>query len=144
MDKGISFEVIWMDDDLVEVRVRAGNGRFSGVADCYGGHDVFLRLADVLRSFPSAADDHREAVLGTFDPGYAAGDGARLVLRCADKAGHVVADVTIQAEELSGTGHREGVQLSLPLEPAALDGFIATLGKTPLVVGAAAYLRQAT
>jgi len=143
LDTGVKFEVIWMDDDRVEVRVHASNGRFAATADCYGGHDAFSRLVAAAGGFPSSNEDRRELEIGTFDP-KCAGGGAKLVLRCADAAGHAVADATVRADpEVSGWP-AEAASFSIPVEPAAIDDFLVARGRMPLVVGAAASLRQAT
>jgi hypothetical protein len=143
LDNGISFEVTWLDDDVVEMRVRADNGRFAGTADCYCDHEDLARLAEALRGFPASLGDRREFVVGTFDPDYAGG-GAKLVLRCSDMVGHVVADVTLRSDGRSSAGHPETTSLSLPIEPAAIDAFVAGLGRIRLDVGVTAHLRQAT
>ncbi|HEX6813795.1 MAG TPA: hypothetical protein VF384_19395 [Planctomycetota bacterium] len=138
----MSLAVIWLDEHVVEIQVRAANGRFAGVADCYAGHEFFARAAESLRGFPTSARDHREIDVGTFDPGYAGG-GARIVLRCIDSAGHAVADVTLQADSAAVQGHRESVSLTFPIEAAGVDELVAVLGRIDLVVGAAAVLRPA-
>jgi hypothetical protein len=142
MDKGLHIEVVWFDDHVVEVRVRAANDRFCGVADCYVGRDFFTEVADALRGFPSSPKDRRDVVAGTFDPGFA-GDGAKIGLRCTDLVGHAVADVLVQADARGTSGHRESASLSLCVEPAEVDAFVAELGSIDLVVGSTAFLRQA-
>lgn len=141
--KGLHLEVVWFDDDLLELRVHAANDRFCGVADCYVGCNFFAEVADALRGFPSSPDDHRDLVVGTFDPRLAGG-GARIGLRCIDSAGHAVANVAVQTDTSTAAGHREATSLSFPVEPAAVDDFVAALGRIKLVVGATAFLRQAT
>ena len=37
------FELIWMDDDVIQVRVQASNGRFAATANCYCDPDAFAR-----------------------------------------------------------------------------------------------------
>ena len=143
MNIGVTIEVIWLDDDLVEVRVAASNGRFAGAADCYCGHDTIPSLAAAARGFPSSSEDRREMEIGTFDPGYAGG-GAKLVLRCVDRTGHAVVDVVVRADTRGVAGLAETASFSLPVEPAAIDEFVAALGRMRSVVGAVARLRSAT
>lgn len=83
MNTGIKFEVIWLDEQIVEVRVTASNGRFAGAADCFCAHDEIPSVAAALRGFPASIEDRREMEIGTFDPG-CAGGGAKLVFRCVD------------------------------------------------------------
>ncbi|MEZ5990062.1 MAG: hypothetical protein R3F30_13220 [Planctomycetota bacterium] len=143
MDTGVKFEIIWSDDDLVEVRVHASNGRFAGTVDCYGGHDEIPRIIEAVRGFPTSSEDRRELEIGTFDPDFAGG-GARLVLRCADAAGHAVADVTVRADPCGNGWPAETASFSVPVEPAAIDEFVVALGSMSSVVGTIASLRQAT
>lgn len=143
MDTGIKFEITWMDEDLIEVRVHASNGRFAATADCYCGPDAIARLAEAARGFPSSSEDRRELEIGTSDSGFAGG-GATLVLRCVDRAGHAVAEVAVRSESRMSGWPAETASLSFPVEPAAIDDFVADLGSMPLVVGAVVNLRKAT
>ena len=143
LDTGINLKLIWMDDDLIEVRVHASNGRFSATADCYCGLDDIAGLAEAARGFPSSSEDRRELEIGTFDSGFAGG-GAKLVLRCVDRAGHAVADVALRADSRMSGRLAETASFSFPVEPAGIDDFVTALGSIPLVVGAVVSLRQAT
>lgn len=143
MNTGVTIEVIWLDDDLVEVRIAASNGRFAGATDCYCGHDTIPRLAAAARGFPSSSEDRRDLEIGTFDPAYAGG-GAKLVLRCIDRTGHAIVDVVVRADPRGVAGLAETAAFSLPVEPAAIDEFVAALGRMRSVVGAVARLRPAT
>lgn len=140
---GIRLELIWMDDDLIEVRIHATNGRFAATADCYCSHDAIRKLAEAARGFPMSSEDRRELEIGTFESGFA-GAGAKLVLRCIDLAGHAVADVAVRANSQKSGCPGETASFSCPIEPAAIDDFVAALGSMPLVVGAVVTLRQAT
>ena len=143
VDAGIKLELIWMDDDVIQVRVHASNGRFAATADCYCGLDGFARLAQAACGFPSSSEDRRELEIGTFDARIAGG-GAKLVLRCIDRAGHAVADVTVRADSGMNGSPAETASFAFPVEPAAIDDFVAALRTMPLVVGAVVHLRQAT
>jgi hypothetical protein len=143
LDVGIKLELIWMDDDVIQVRVQASNGRFAATANCYCDPDAFARLAQAARGFLSSSEDRRELEIGTFDARIAGG-GANLVLRCVDRAGHAVADVTVRADPGMGGSPAETASFTVPVEPAAIDDFVAALRIMPLVVGAMVHLRQAT
>jgi len=106
LDCGIKLEIIWLDNDCIELRVRCGNGRFAATIDCYADREVFSTLAESIRGFPSSSNDRREVELGTFDPNYAGG-GARLLLRCADSKGHAVAEVRMRSDPKLSDGRPE-------------------------------------
>jgi len=140
MDRGIEMTVIWFDDDLIELRVRASNGTFSGEADAYVSHSVSTDLARVLRGFPADINDGREFELGTFDP-QCAGGGARFRFRCLDRKGHASVEVNLRADV-----HRLGAQSAIflvPIEAAGVDAFADELTRMPLEIGARAVLRGA-
>jgi hypothetical protein len=46
IENGIHFEVIWFDQDVIEIIHSCSNGRFSGVAEIYMGHDDLSEFAD--------------------------------------------------------------------------------------------------
>jgi hypothetical protein len=141
---GLSFKIIWFDDDVLEVRVSCENGRFSGTADCYIGHSGFTDLAATIKGFPSSNKDRREFELGTFNPG-CAGGGVRIQLWCIDASGHVVADIRIRsAPEAHRNSKEESAELSFRVEPAAIDEFVAALRGIQTVVDASVALQHTT
>ncbi len=97
MDGGVKIEVIWFDDEVVELRVHGSNGRFAGTAELYASPDVFSEVAKSLRGFPSSIRDHRQIELGTFDP-FCGGGGVRLTLRCVDATAHAVIEMSIRTD----------------------------------------------
>lgn len=141
MNTGIKFEVIWLDEHIVEVRVTASNGRFAGTADCYSAHDGIPRLAAAVRGFPVSNTDRREMEIGTLDPSRAGG-GAKLVFRCVDRAGHAVVDVVVRADPRGHEGVAETASFSIPVETAAIDEFVTALSAMRSVVGDLAILRS--
>lgn len=138
MDAGISLSVIWLDDDVLEVRVVATNGRFAAQADCYDSHDAIAGVAAVLRGFPTSVEDRREVSVGNLDPDRVKG-GCRLALRCVNPTGDAVADVTV----LSTDQHAptETASFQIPVEAADIDRFVSDLSRIPLVAGSEATLR---
>ena len=124
MSRTLQFEVIYFDDDLLELRIRAANTAFSGETSLYATHSAPQTLADQIRDFPRSADDVREWELGTFDPNYAGG-GVKGKLRCTDRSGHAVATVTLEnREEHQATGM---ASIDVHFEAAELDAFVAEL-----------------
>jgi hypothetical protein len=143
LNVSLALEIIWFDDDVIQLYVRCDNGRFAGSADCYAAHGVFAELSVAVSGFPASTDDRRAFELGAFEPG-CAGGGLRLRLRCVDPVGHSVADVRIRSPLATRTGrYEETAEFSFPVEAVAIDEFVAGLGKMQIAVGAAVALRQA-
>lgn len=136
-ERGIVMELVWLDEDILEIRIAGSNGLFSGEARVYSGRDAFTKLADFARGFPGRPDERRLIELGTFDPGFAGG-GARLGLRCLDRAGHVNLDVLL-ATQVEDNRHQRA-EFHLEVEPAALDAFAAAVSALPIAKGASAHL----
>ncbi|KAF0245003.1 MAG: hypothetical protein FD180_1987 [Planctomycetota bacterium] len=90
-----------------------------------------------MKGFPQSPDDRRLIEIGTFDPGFAGG-GARLGLRCTDRAGHVALDVLL-ATQVENNRHQR-VEFFLEVEPAALDNFLGQIDRFEIRKGAFAVL----
>lgn len=125
VDIGFRFEVIYRDNDLLEVRVTAWNGAFGGTADVYVGIGGLEEAAARLRGFPKRPADVREVMLGAFGPA-SAGGGVSMRFYCADAAGHAYVDSKIESDSLAGRPV-QCVTLSLPIEAAAVDSFVEEL-----------------
>ena len=95
---GLLIKFLWSDIDVIEIRISASNGEFSGTADAYIGWDGLAQAASVLAGFPNSINDVRELTLGTMDPGFASG-GASMRFFCKDSSGHAVAEVVISSED---------------------------------------------
>lgn len=141
MNTGIKFEIIWLDEHIVEVRVTASNGRFTGAADCFCAHDGIPSVAAALRGFPSSGADRRELDIGPIDLSHA-GNGAKLGFRCVDRSGHAVVDVVLRTDPRITAGDAESASFSIPVEPAAIDEFVTALSAMRSVVGDVAILRS--
>jgi hypothetical protein len=121
---GIKFEIVWLDQDVVQFRVECSNARFSGSATLYIGHDDLRKMAEALRGFPSSSSDTRTYELGTFDPKFADG-GIKMQFYCKDSVGHAAVDVKLRGDACQGMGETESVALRIPVEAAGIDSFIA-------------------
>ena len=55
MENGIHLEVIWFDQDVIEIVLSCSNERFSGQAEIYLSHADLLELANGLRDFLRAS-----------------------------------------------------------------------------------------
>lgn len=140
---GLTLEILWLDDEAIEVRLRAANGRFSGTVECYAPHTAPRDLAATIEGFPRSAGDRREFVLGTFDAGFAGG-GCRLALRCRDRSAHAVAEIELRAHAQKDGTVPESAEFAFPVEAGAIDQFVAELLRMRLEVGSIATLRAAT
>jgi hypothetical protein len=59
MNAGVSIEVVWTDGDLIELRIRAANRRFSRTTDCYERSDFAARWSAAVAGFSSSNKDRR-------------------------------------------------------------------------------------
>lgn len=143
MNLGLAFEIAWIDDDLWELKVEGGNGRFGGSANLYTDRYTLVQAAEGLRNFPESRSDVRVLQLGATAPENAGG-GARLRFRCLDAAGHVACDVYLRARAQHPTWADEVVEFSFSVEPAAIDSFVAEVGGLNATPSARAFLRSAT
>ena len=140
LEHGIRIEVVWLDADLLELRVQASNGRFSAVCDLYAAHSAPSVWAASIEGFPKSADDAREVVLGTLDP-KCAGGGVRMRFRCTDPVGR--AEVHLDVQQPIGNGpERETASFAVGIEPAAVDRFVAAARRMHSDVGSHAHLRS--
>ena len=73
MKSGIHISVLYNDEHLLKVRIRASNGVFASQADVYADFGALTELANVLRGFPAGRDDTREYETGAFDDNRAGG-----------------------------------------------------------------------
>jgi hypothetical protein len=147
---GLELEILWFDDDVISLRVRASNGRFAGTTDLYVGYDGLKELANATRGFPKSCVDSREHELGTFDSHYAGG-GLKIHMHCIDSVGHAAMEITLQTDSREAPGMRgqpESSRFALHVNAAEVDDFVVDIEKiSPLIgrieplVGATAILR---
>lgn len=142
LDCGINLEVIWFDQDIVEVLFTCSNGYFAGGAEIYLSHDDLPSLVEALRGFPSDGADTRLCEFGTFNPANAAG-GVRMNFYCSDSAGHAIVEVKLRGDGCKALGEVESVALRIAVEPAGVDAFLAELAAMPIAFGARASLPMA-
>jgi hypothetical protein len=143
MKSGIEFEIVWFDQDVVEIRVSSSNSRFSGQANLYLGRGCLSETADRLQGFPSNSADSRDFELGTFNPNHAGG-GVRMHFYCLDMAGHAAVDVRLRLEACKTMGEVGSVALRIPVEAAAVDSFAMRVrAMDEEQIGASAYLESA-
>jgi hypothetical protein len=122
MDKGIQFEILYSDSDLLEFRVAAWNGQFGGTACVYVSIGALAEAAARLEGFPRDPSDIREIQFGVFGPN-AAGGAVRMRFYCKDSAGHAVVEARVE----SGQSRPQEAFLFLSIEAAAVDTFVNDL-----------------
>ena len=129
---GLGIEVVWRDDELVEICVEASNGAFAASAELYV-RDVDLgRLAGELRGFPTEPSEVREADLG-LSPDPALDRGLWLHL-ASDSTGGVAVQVRLLAESA------DSARFTFRTESAAIDRFVRELAGLVPAAGARAHL----
>jgi hypothetical protein len=125
MTSGLHLKYLYHDNDIIEVQVFVGNGRFCGTANVYVGIGQLSEAASLLQGFPQQSSDRREVIFGAFGRNYAGG-GVRLRFYCKDSAGHAVVEATIEADHI-GEEPAESAVVLANIEPASLDLFVPQL-----------------
>jgi hypothetical protein len=136
---GFEFQMLWHDEDVFKLCVKAWNGSFGGAAEIYEAIGDLHKAAGQLLGFPRSPSDAREVVFGNFDPKFAAG-GVRMRFHCVDGAGHAYVEATIDSKYLSG-GTVQTVVLSMPVEATAIDTFVLELDRLEKERSGSAYLK---
>jgi hypothetical protein len=117
----LKLEIIWKDDDMVELRAFASNGRYCGTTEVYTTAQELIELATRVEGFPKKVDDVVEFRAGA-KQGYAFLD---LIFNCVDGSGHTA--LLVSMEENVPTFHRPAekheVRLELRCEPGSIDQF---------------------
>lgn len=140
--RGIDFEVVWWDQDLIEYRVRCSNGFFSGDVKVYANHDDLPCAADILNGFPRDGKDSRTLELGTFQPG-SAGGGIRADFYCIDSVGHAIVCVKLRDDGCNSMGEAQSVCLQIPVEAGPIDSFVSQARSISTETSAKAHLQMA-
>jgi hypothetical protein len=125
MKHGLRFEYLYHDNDIIEIRIVADNGPFRGTADAYIGRDALTDVAEGLKGFPKGSSDRREFELGGFGPTFAGG-AVRLSFYTKDMAGHIVIEVTVEADNRQ-LDKAEHATVIADIEAAAIDQFMLEL-----------------
>jgi hypothetical protein len=139
LEPGIEIEIVYFDDDLVDLQVRASNGRFTATAELYEALDVFPSLAGTLAGFPTSPADVRERILGNVDPACGEG-GVRLRFACTDSLGHAAVHLTVRARGCGALEGGEVADFKIPVDPASIDKFVEQLRSAEVRKGQRAHL----
>lgn len=121
----LKLEHVWEDESMIELRVSADDGVFSGATQIYSSWDALRDLRNRLEGFPASTDEVVEEVVG--EPG-----GVfylRLRFFCIDGSGHAKAEVELEKshQEDGAAGFRPKVKLYIPFEAAMMDRFVSQI-----------------
>lgn len=141
-DSQLQLTAVWDDPDMIELRVSAGNGGFSGSTHVYVGLDELSQAASSLAGFPRSPDDRRQLSWGSEDAASHLGL-VQLAFRCRDRTGHPVVDVQLVSSDMGEDPPGQSVRLSVPFEAASLDAFVAELPRIERAKRGIAVLRGA-
>jgi hypothetical protein len=140
--RGIEFEVVWFDQDVIQCQVTCSNGPFRGATKIYLAHDDLSKAAEALSGFPLNIKDCRDVQLGAFEPKMAGG-GIAMSFRCVDSVGHAVVIVRLRADGCNGPNEPESIRLYIPVEAGSVDSFVTKARSIDDTKGAKAYLHMA-
>lgn len=125
MEPQIVFEVVWQDDDVVELEVVVANGRFYGRSRVYTVYDDMSKLADALDGFPLASATFPEFLAGK--SGSSCFFQARFY--CFDDAGHTAARCCLEGNVATDfrQDEKDALAIEVQFEPLACEAFVSDL-----------------
>jgi hypothetical protein len=139
---GLTLEVIWYDEDMLELQLSASNGNFSAQTSFYAGLDAPQELANHIAGFPTSLAETREFELGGQQlRGYG---GLTMRLSSESNLGHLLVTLSASATPLKVRRPIETATFSLSTTPADIDTFTQSLQRMECRVGSAATLRATT
>ena len=142
---GVEITCCWFDQDVLEIRVSASNGAFSGVAHPYIAHDALHGAAAILGRFPETTADRRELRFGATGEEFAGGFVA-LDFSCRDSSGHSVVEVKLESKNDSRSEPQwnirpQTVHFLAAVEAAAVDQFVKELAQLGATKAGSAWLQ---
>lgn len=125
MENKFNLEIIWKDEDMIEVKAQASNGRYCGVTIVYTTKAALKQMGEKLKGFPENTEDKYEYSAGNKDS-YAL---LSMKFYTIDKAGHTATQICM--EDNVSTEYRpeekNKIQLEMQFEPAQLQIFVDQL-----------------
>jgi hypothetical protein len=142
----LAVEVVWFDNDMLELSLSACSAKFSGETSFYAALDEPAKFAEQIERFPRAMDDTmddtREYELG--GDGLHGYGGAKVHPSCKDSSGHLLVQMTVyEASDDQSRGATQSATVELGSVPAAIDSFVDELRRMRVQVGDLAVLRHA-
>lgn len=125
MDSLISFEIVWQDDDLIQIGIVASNTRFSGFTKVYSSYDVLEEFANSIQGFPKKAEDRISFDFCKQD----SFSSASFNFYCISGVGNSAAWIRMEANETDSyrKGEQQNVQLEVRFEALEVDLFVRGL-----------------
>jgi hypothetical protein len=124
-EPAISISVIWLDNDMIELRVAASGPGFSAQVDFYESFASLAQFAVALRGFPAQSSESRRFGLGNW---HGATSGAGVEFRfSADARGHVSIVADFETDQALPEDIPPKVAFLLTAEPAGIDRFCSQL-----------------
>ena len=125
MTPSFLIEHIWEDESMIELRVIASDGLFSGCTQVYTSWIDFEAFADRLEGFPRSDQHVVEEKIGEIG-GYSF---LRLVFRCTDGNGHAILEVEMEKsqQQRGAANFRPRAKLYCGIEAWAIDEFVVQL-----------------
>ena len=139
MNRGIELSIIYIDDHLLEMRVAASNGVFSGRVDIYLAHSIVSDMMEILKGFPMDPDDSREIKFSEGEPYTLA--TATLRFFCINSIGHSQVDVALHHYSKGGEVPANAA-FSIDVNIGEIDEFSRQMANMKLAVGQTAFLRS--
>lgn len=139
---GLTLEVVWYDEDMLELQLIASNSNFSVQTSFYVALDAPKEVATQIVGFPSRLGEVREIKLGRQDlPGYG---GLTASFTSEGNLGHLLVTLSISAAPLEAGRPIETATFSLPATPSDIDTFAQALQNMECHVGSHVTLHAAT
>jgi hypothetical protein len=144
MNPQLSFEITYVDDQLMVIDVSASNGRFTGVTKIYVGVDgqELIDFAHQFQGFPKNIDQVEKKEFGSINPfsppitnkklqsGNQRIESAYLGLKlfCLDRSGHTAVGIEMQEDYWHERKEAIGkVSFEMLFNPAQADIFVQEL-----------------
>ena len=136
----LRIEIVWLDSDMLELRLSVCNADFAGQSNFYAALDEPKAFAKAIEGFPDSVGDVRAYEFGdTRLPGYG---GAKVKLYCRDGTGHLVVRVVVHQNPTGLETVPELATVRIDVVPAAIDSFVEELRRMKTQVGESATLQS--
>jgi len=139
---GLTLEVVWYDEDMLELRASASSSNFSVQTSFYAALDAPKEVATQIAGFPARLSEVREIKLGGQNlPGYG---GLTVGFASEGSLGHLLVTLSASAAPLKASRPIETTTFSLSTTPSDIDTFVKALQNMECHVGSHATLRATT
>lgn len=138
----LTLEVVWYNEDMLELRLTASNRNFTVQTSFYAALDAPKEVATQIAGFPSRLGEVREIKLGGQNlPGYGC---LNVSFTSEGNLGHLLVTLSVSVAPLEASRPIETATFSLSATPSDIDTFAQALQNIDCDVGSHATLRAAT